>query len=134
MKTRLLANLRRIAPAIVLLAIVTSGCTTANSRSVGSWWTPSQNGTHRVYAANGRLLQRTDWHLGKLVAAWQYEQQWEMPREIIDAVNRGERDYPPPRWVQSVMHGDGTIYVFDERGEVIGTEWYSAGDFYRGAH
>lgn len=123
----------RIAPIVVLVAGLAFGCTTTNSRSVGSSAAPHE-GTHRVYASNGRLLQRTDWRDGKLVAAWQYEQRWELPLELITAIHRGERDYPPPRWVQTVINGKGRIHTFGEKGEVIGFEDYLAGECWRRAH
>jgi hypothetical protein len=125
--------MRHITTIVVLVAGLAFGCTRPTSRSIGSSATP-KGGTHRVYAASGILLQRTDWRHGKLVAAWQYEQQWELPLDLIAAVHRDERDYPPPRWIQTVANGKGRIHTFDEKGAVIGFEDYFAGEFWKGAH
>src|SRR5437016_5231904 len=109
----------RILPIIVLMAGFAFGCSSLNSRSVGSL-ALRRTGTHGVYAPDGRLLQKTVWRDGKLVAAWQYEQRWELALEVIKAVHQGERDYPPPRWVQTVDSGRGRLHTFDERGFFIG--------------
>ena len=126
-------RIMRVIPIIALLATIVIGCSTTSSRSVGTSGFP-QTGTHSVYAPDNRLLQKSVWRHGKLVTAWQYEQLWELPLEIIDAIHRGERDYPPPRWVQTVTNGKGRIHTFDERGEVMGFEDYLHGHCYGGAH
>jgi hypothetical protein len=125
--------MRRIVPVVILVGGLALGCMTTDSRSVGSLAFPHE-GTHCVYASNGRLLQRTNWRAGALVAAWEYEQPGDLPLELITAVHRGQREYPPPRWVQTVISGKGRIHTFGERGEIIGSEDYFTGAFWRGRH
>ncbi len=123
----------RVALILVLVAGLSVGCTATSSRSVGSSAFP-ETGTQRVYSSDGRLLQKTVWRHGTLVAAWRYEQRWELPLESVTKVHRGEHDYPPPHWVQAVINGNGRILTFDQKGEVIGTEDYLRGRAWKGSH
>ena len=92
------------------------------------------HGTFLFHAKNGRLLQKTVWHEGKLISAWQHQQREDLPLEVIQAVHQGKRDWPTQRWVQTVKKGNGRIYKLDEDGKVWGWEEYWDGKFYRGAH
>ena len=119
-------------PAAALIVCLAPGCTTANLRD-GCGLSKASEEIRCAYAVDGRLLQKTVWRDGKLVSAWQYEQRWELPLDVIVAVHRGERDYPPSRWIQSVVNGTGRIHQFWE-GEIAGFEDYLKGEYWRGAH
>ena len=121
-----LGGMARIFAIIALLA-ATAGCTTS-VRSTGTAPYPS-DGICLYYSRDGRLIQKTVWRHGALVAAWEYGQREDLPREIIDAVNRGERDWPAPRWIQVVSEGSGRLRYLDEDGRCVGFA-----DYYDGKH
>jgi hypothetical protein len=93
-----------------------------------------RDGVHLINTRDGRLVQKTVWRHEKLVAAWEYEQRGALPLEVIAAVNRGERDWPAPRWIQVVKKGAGRLTYFDADGNNIGFADYQDGEYYRGAH
>ena len=123
--------MKRIVPIVALVAAAI-GCTTT-VRSTGEAPYPC-DGIHLLYSRDGRLIQKTVWRHAKLVAAWQYQSRLDLPREVVDAVNRGERDWPAPRWIQVVKRGKGRLISLDEEGHDIGFGDYLEGEWYKGAH
>jgi len=117
---------------IVALLAATAGCTTT-VRSTGTVPYP-RDGIHLLCSRDGRLIQKTVWRHDALVAAWQYQLPQDLPQDVIDAVNRGERDWPAPKWIQVVRRGTGRITYLDEDGHNIGFADYHKGQYYRGAH
>jgi len=117
---------------IVALFSATVGCTTT-VRSTGTVPYP-RDGIHLLYSREGRLIQKTVWRHDALISAWQYQRPVDLPREVVDAVNRGGRDWPAPRWIQVVRRGSGRLSYLDEDGRDIGFGDYHKGQFYRGAH
>jgi hypothetical protein len=118
--------------AIVALVAATTGCTNT-VRSTGRVPHP-RDGTHLLYSRDGRLIQKTVWRHDTLVSAWQYQLRQDLPMEVIDSVNCGERDWPVPRWIQVVKRGTGRHCYIDEDGRDIGFDEYNHGRWYRGAH
>jgi hypothetical protein len=117
---------------IVALLAAAVGCTTT-VRSTGEAPYP-RDGIHLLYSRDGRLIQKNVWHHANLVAAWQYQSRLDLPRKIVEAVNRGERDWPAPRWIQVVKNGKGRLISLDEDGNDIGFADYFEGEFWKGAH
>jgi hypothetical protein len=117
---------------IVALCAATAGCT-AKVRSAGTVPYP-RDGIHLLYSRDGRLIQKTVWRDDLLMSAWEYQLRQDLPREVVDAVNRGERDWPAPRWIQVAKRGTGRLSYLDEDGQDIGFGDYHKGRFYKGAH
>ena len=116
---------------IVALFVSGFGCTTVVRRTSATDY--PHDGVHLLYSRDSRLIQKTVWRQDKLVVAWEYRRS-DLPFEVIDAVNRGERTWPSPRWIQVVRKGNGRITYLDEDGNIEGFAEYDRGDFYRGAH
>jgi hypothetical protein len=117
---------------IIALFAATAGCTTT-VRNTGRGPCP-RDGTHGLYSRDGRLIQKTVWRQHLLISAWEYQRPEALPVEVINAVNRGERDWPAPRWIQVVKRGSGILTYLDEDGRDFGFGAYHEGRFYRGMH
>lgn len=117
---------------ILALLAATAGCT-PTVRSTGDLPYP-RDGIYLLYSRQGRLIEKTVWRQGALVAAWQYERPTDLPRDVVDAVNRGEREWPAPRWIQVVKRGTGVLTYLDKDGHDFGFAVYLEGRYVRGAH
>lgn len=123
--------------AMVIVLVTAAGCTTVvRSNFHSSGWEAEllapRHGIHLLYARDGRLIQKTVWRDEKLVSAWEHQVPWSL--ELSEAVSRGERNWPPPRWTQVVKKGDGRLTYLDAAGEEIGFAVYAQGEYVRGAH
>ena len=119
---------------VFLLALLaaTAGCTTIISSTEATSY--PRDGIHLLYSRDGRLIQKTVWRHDALVAAWEYERPQDLPGDLIDAVNRGERDWPSPRWIQVVRRGSGRLSYLDEDGKDTGFADFSDGQYRGGKH
>lgn len=117
---------------MLALLVATAGCTTI-VRSTDTAFYP-HSGIHLLYSRDGRLIQKTIWRHDALVAAWEYQRKGDLPRGVIDAVKRGERDWPSPRWIQVVWKGTGRLGYLDGNGEDTGFADFREGQYLRGAN
>ena len=123
----------RLLPCILLLT-ATVGCTTVVRYTPDHHADMPDNGIFLQYARDGRLLFKAVLRHGKYVDAWEYDRHEDLPRAVVDAVNRGERDWPTPRWIQVVHDGGGTIFHRDDAGQETGWNEVSDGVEGRGGH
>lgn len=110
-------------PFILLLA----GCTTVTRSTPAQPANYPHDGIYLQYARDGRLIMKATMRHDKFVNVWEYERREDLPRAVIDAVNRGERDWPAPRWIQVVHDGGGTIFRLNDDGQEIGWSEISDG-------
>ena len=92
------------------------------------------DGVFEQRTRDGKLVWKEVWKDKKLVSAWEYQTPEQLPQEVIDAVNRGERDWPDPKWIKTVKNGEGCVNDYDKDGKVIGYWFYFQGEPVRGGH
>jgi hypothetical protein len=85
-------------------------------------------------ARDGKLLEKAVWRGGKLLSAWEFLPNELLPEDVIEAVNRGERNWPPPKWTQTVVNGNGVSHDWDLDGREIGWTEFLNGEGGRGGH
>ena len=118
--------------ASLLLGAALSGCAISSKKDGPPWRV--QEGIMELHARDGRLMTSEVWHDQKLLSAWQYQPRESLPWDVVDAVNRGERDWPPPEWIQTVKNGEGFLYDLDQDGREIGWYYFNRGVLIRAAH
>ena len=102
----------RLLPLLTAAVLASTGCATV-VHSTGTAPYPS-TGTYMLYARDGRLLQRSDWRAGKLLSAWEPDEEG--------------------RWTRVATAGKGRLTYFEEDGLEYGFADFIRGEYSRGAH
>jgi hypothetical protein len=112
LKIGALGRMTRLLPLLTAAVVAATGCATV-VRSTGKAPYPA-NGTYMLYARDGRLLQRSDWRAGKLLSAWEHDEEG--------------------RWTRVATAGKGRLTYFEEDGREYGWADFYRGEYWRGAH
>ena len=111
-----------------------AGCTTVRRSTPDQHADYPHDGILLQYSRDGRLIMKAVMRHDKFVDVWEYERREDLPRAVIDAVNRGERGWPALRWIQVVHDVNGTICRLDDDGVELGWSEIRDGEEVRGGH
>lgn len=110
-------NLSTILLAACLAAFL-SGCGQPPGKDITQAQRP-YNGKLIQHAADGRLIQETQWDHGRLMACWE----WQQESHWVE----GKLIQSPPRWTQTVTAGYGMRTVCDDNAKPMTQEQYENG-------